>query len=262
MSGVVVGIVVTPYAIPSPSEVQVWKDPWRIVHQCLNLLTYVCCPRNPKMIIQNGTIIKMSTMKKLLVVILAVVVFSAWFGWRTWTQSPAYTLVGVLGSVKNRDFPSFERFIDVEAMVTNMVDDAQKKLEKETTGKPKAALEALGAGVANMMKPALAKAATENLRKAVENHPEGSVSIPSPLQMTWASITKSGPIFFDSMKVDGKVAKATIKAGPPLVPAPVSAKLTMREKDGHWQIFASDDYQELGRFLEVLDKAKHLKPGS
>jgi hypothetical protein len=204
----------------------------------------------------------MSKMNKLLVCFLALVVFSAWFGWRTWTQSPAYTLVGVLGSVKNKDFSSFEQFIDVEAMVTNMLDDAQKRLDKEKAGKPQAGIAALGAGLANMMKPALAKAAKENTRTAVENHPEGSISIPSPLQMAWASITKSGPVFFDSMKVDGKVAKATIKAAPPLVPAPVSAKLTMREKDGHWQIFASDDYQELGRFLEVLDKAKQFKPGS
>ena len=170
-------------------------------------------------------------------------------GWRYVTRSPEYSLVLAARDVKEHDYEGFKEYVDVEQIVSDLVNSAvsevQKQVNQDTEDNPWAQLGAnLGSAFINAYAPQLKEEFIDQIRKGVEEGNfgrEGTDAAKIKLLDFW---TKT------EVERDGKIAKVTIPNFKLQDDKPFS--FTMRLSDGHWQVSSID--------LDVTDLAAKETP--
>ena len=153
-------------------------------------------------------------MKKLLLIV-AFAVLILGLGYYYISGLPQYTFYLIYKSIKNHDVESFYKYVDVESVIDNFMNDAFKALPKDQV---KDEWGALGVGLALAMKP-MAKTVFTDLAKqeitnAIENIEQPTKNVISegetPIK-SFADRFKSLKSFSNiKMRIQGKVAEAEI----------------------------------------------------
>lgn len=81
-------------------------------------------------------------------VVLATAAAGAGLAWRSWTQSPAYTIARIAAAVEHHDRYEFEKYVDLDTLLQSAVTD---------TADGNALAGALGGAVVTSLKPQLVK---------------------------------------------------------------------------------------------------------
>ncbi len=154
---------------------------------------------------------------------LVLAAFVALGGWWYWTRTPEYSLDQAAKAIQTHDWDLFTRHVDVDGVVTSLVDAAVVAVStQQGTAKNEweAAGRNLGQGLAFMMKPRIAEEFRNGIRKAVEE--------------TDSKDRKIKLLSREGVDRDGKVAQAHLVFSGPN--GPLFVALNMRDKGDHWQV--------------------------
>ena len=170
-----------------------------------------------------------------LAVALGVVAVVAVVGavlWLNFTHSPEYSLAQMASAARSKNWDGIQKYMDVDAVTSNLVDVAvAKTLAQDTSG-----LGALGAGLAQAMKPVLTQQLKDTLKKSVEEATStatggisGVLSVKSPKSVTYVSN--------DEVLV---TLEMPAKSG-----GTQDIKLRMKRVDDHWRVTAFENAGDL-----------------
>ena len=183
---------------------------------------------------------KRGFVKLLLVVVLAAAAASGWY----YTRTPNYSLWKLRRAVYQHDLATFKKHFDVESVVSKFIDAAMKLESESRPEAEQSGWEALGEGLAMLMKPQITKLVAEGVYSAIEtgqtpemddeSHP-GEIELPlakilgtsdddEAPGLSVAYIRKEGAIAyvgFDIEEMSGTRQTAIVK---------------MRNMGGYWQV--------------------------
>lgn len=163
---------------------------------------------------------------------VVIMLVGAGIWWRNYTTSPGYSLGQLAKSVENKDWDGVQKYVDIEAVVGQVIDVAvSKAVEEDDSG-----FGAFAAGFAQSMKPGLVQQAKDELRKSIE---DGSVS---------SKGDESLRSYFSAEKVKsvtriGDEALVTVEV--PDGDKTLDLKLKMKRVDDFWRIIAIENIEDL-----------------
>ncbi|NHZ84919.1 MAG: hypothetical protein GWP19_03450 [Planctomycetia bacterium] len=201
--------------------------------------------------------------KNLLISLTVLIVVIAIFFFWQFTKSPKYSLMQVNKSFKQHDLVKFEKYVDVEGITDNIIDQA---LESDTKDDSPTDLWAkIGEGLVMLLKPQLSKIAKQEVAKLVET---GNIEIDKTdndsedynfsLSEYW-NLTKGEKAEFkgiDYIKKEGKIALVGINIFQKEYETDLIIELKMRDKGNYWQIAQINNFNE---FVGALDSLKANK---
>lgn len=175
-------------------------------------------------------------MKKRIIIPLALLVIgiTSIFFYLRFVQSPLYSLKLASDAVANRDWESFQKYVDVDALASQIVEEAASLALEESGSEDLGDFgEALFEGFVELAKPALKSEIKEIIREDVESGRfQEAEEEPDLLSVIFASRSAE-------VQINGKIAKVTLSTDS------YKAVLRMRKKDGYWQLFAIDNLREI-----------------
>ncbi len=165
-------------------------------------------------------------------VVLAALLVGGGLWWRSFTRSPAYSLGQLAKAVDNKDWDGVQKYVDIEALVNQVVDTAlAQSIQDDDTG-----FGALAAGFAQSLKPSLVQQAKEAFREGVEQ--DGGSSEGAPF---------AG--YFSAKKVKsvtyiGDEALVTVEV-PDDGGEDFELKLKMKRVDDFWRVVGIENIMDL-----------------
>lgn len=165
-----------------------------------------------------------------LIVALALLVAGA--AWTNYTRSPNYSLAQLARAVAVKDWNGVQKYVDVEAVVSQQVDAATT----ETFGEDDTWYGAVAADLAEWAKPGLTHGAKDIFQAVVElgpDRPNATVDLAG--LSTTMSIT--------SVTREGDYALVTLEA-PYGNERTINVKLGMKRVDNLWKVIAIEDIAE------------------
>lgn len=165
--------------------------------------------------------------------ILLLVAVGGGLAWVNYTRSPTYSLGMLANAARNKDWDGVQKYVDVDAVVSQAVDAAVgQRLTSDTSG-----FGGLVAGLAQSMKPALIQQAKAAFKKSIES---GQVSVGGLGGV--ASIFAGQRV--KSVTFIGEEALVTVEVPQDAV-APFNLKLKMKRVDDFWRVTAVENILEL-----------------
>lgn len=162
-----------------------------------------------------------------------------------WTRQPAYSLRQAQKAVQQHDTVAFQKYVDVEAVVSSAVDQTMSASLKESGGADSLG-GALGAGLIQMMKPRLVEAARTGLLRAVEGKPETTEGAAKPGDSPFSRAFANPSAFtVGETSVAGKMATVKLKIRSDWHEHDFTADIRMRDAGGHWQVTEVADLADL-----------------
>lgn len=170
-----------------------------------------------------------------------------------WTRQPAYSLRQVQKAVERHDATAFQKYVDVEAVISSAVDQTISASLKESGGADSLG-GALGAGLVQMMKPRLVEAARAGLLSAVEGKP-GTTEAAAKSGETPFSRVFANPSAFTvgETTVDGKVASVKVRFRSDWHEQDFTAVVRMRDAGNYWQV------TEVANLADLIAEAKRAE---
>ncbi len=164
----------------------------------------------------------------LTIVIITIAIIASAFYIKS---TPQYSLYKMYQSVKNHDYGTFSKFVDVDTLVENLVDKSIEESKKEQEQKGSTdEWEQLGnsfaEGLVALMRPSLTAAIKSGIQKNIES---GDFKLDYQPKDIFKVLTDI------KIKKNGKTATITVngKDNKPFT-------FKMRQKDDYWQVFNMD----------------------
>lgn len=166
------------------------------------------------------------------VVVLALLGGVFWYV--NFTRSPEYSLGQLASAVENKDWDGVEKYVDIEALIGQVVDAATSKaLEEDDSG-----FGALAAGLAQSMKPALVQQVKDSLKEGVEQGPSDEDGAPGGA-LAGVFIAKK----VKSVTYIGDEALVTVEV--PDGDSTYELKLKMKRVDNFWRVVGIENILDL-----------------
>lgn len=168
--------------------------------------------------------------KKLLIGLPALLIILGLFVWIYVRSTPQYSLFLTSSAIRAHDYKTFTKYVDIDTVVSNVIDDALAQSAKEQAKAPQGDQwyqlgQSFAQGLITAMKPTLIQKAKDEVQKEVET---------GTFKNNYSSNNLVVQFFAIKVKQDGKVADVTIPANNPKN-KPLVVK--MRQTNGYWQIF-------------------------
>lgn len=205
-------------------------------------------------------------MKRLfLLVLLLALAGGGYYYYNSLKQGPEYALLQAAAATQTHDVVAFERYVDVDALTSHLVDDVASQSSILTALVPGGGL-ALRGGL-RLLKPQLAKAAHNEVQRYVETGSLEEAQAAAPKRLVNLSfLGLAGRVVSPDSKFKG-VKYSTDKGNEALVGLEftqprydttmvVEVKL-LKQADGHWQAKQITNAGELARGVARLEK-NHL----
>jgi hypothetical protein len=205
-------------------------------------------------------------MKKLpLLVILLVLVAGGYYYYNSLKTGPSYALLQAATATQTHDMATFERYVDVDALTSQLVDDVATQGSALTALVPGGSLAIQSA--LHFLKPQLTKAAHREVQRYVETGSLEAAAEATPKQSVNLSLTGlAGRLVGADSKFKG-IKYTTEKNNEALVGLEftqpkydttmvLEVKL-LKQADDHWQVKEITNTSELIRRVARLEKS-HL----
>ncbi|MDQ2793182.1 MAG: hypothetical protein M3Y12_04125 [Bacteroidota bacterium] len=206
-------------------------------------------------------------MKKLLLfVLLLALVGGSYYYYRTVKSGPSGALVAAAAAVKMHDMASFEKYVDVNSVTSHLVDDVTQQGSALTSLMPGGSL--MMGGAMRMLKPALAKAAHNEVQRYVETGSLEAATAAAPKRLVNVSLTGlassvvSPNSEFKGVKYtreEGDNAFVGLEVTQPKYDTTMVVEVKMRRQGDHWQLTQITNTAELLRGVARLEKKRLLK---
>ena len=207
-----------------------------------------------------------ASMKKLLLFVLLLALGAGgYYYYRSLKQGPSGALVAAAAAVKMHDMTTFERYVDVNSVTTHLVDDVTQQGSALTSLMPGGNL--LMGGAMRMLKPALAKAARQEVQRYVETGSLEAAAAAAPKRLVNVSLTGlAGRIVspeseFKGVKYsreEGDNAFVGLEISQPKYDTTMVVEVKLRRQGDHWQMTQITNGGELLRGVAQLEKKRLL----
>lgn len=203
--------------------------------------------------------------KLLLLVLLLALVGGGYYYYRTLKSGPNGALVAAAAAVQTHDMASFEKYVDVNSVTSHLVDDVTQQGSALTSLMPGGSL--LMGGAMRMLKPALAKAARNEVQRYVETGSLEAAQAAAPKRLVNVSLTglASKVVSPDSefkgvkyTREEGDNAYVGLEVTQPRYDTTMVVEVKMRRQGDHWQMTQITNSAELLRGVARLEKKRLL----
>lgn len=205
-------------------------------------------------------------MKKFVTITIVLVIttlIGAVLYWQ-YTQTPEYSLLQAKKAVEQHDLASFEKYVDVEGIISSLIDQTLEMSteEKEQQNEWEQLGEAIGKSLITLIKPQLTKIIKQQIVKYVETgrfeekkkgrkpeEPENSLSD------LWNGLSRGKSVFkgIAYVKKEGKIAYVGLELFQEKYDTSLILDLKMRDKGGYWQVAEISNFSEFMRKLDDLE---------
>ena len=203
--------------------------------------------------------------KLLLLVLLLALVGGGYYYYRTLKSGPNGALVAAAAAVQTHDMASFEKYVDVNSVTSHLVDDVTQQGSALTSLMPGGSL--LMGGAMKMLKPALAKAAHNEVQRYVETGSLEAAQAAAPKRLVnvslagLASKVVSPDSEFKGVKYtreEGDNAFVGLEITQPRYDTTMVVEVKMRRQGDHWQMTQITNSAELLQGVARLEKKRLL----
>ena len=205
-------------------------------------------------------------MKKLLLfALLLALVGGGYYYYRTVKSGPSGALVAAAAAVQTHDMATFEKYVDVNSVTSHLVDDVTQQSSTLTSLMPGGSL--MMGGALKLLKPALAKAAHNEVQRYVETGSLEAASAAAPKRLVNISLTGlAGKVVspdseFKGVKYtreEGDNAFVGLEVTQPRYDTTMVVEVKMRRQGDHWQLTQITNSAELLRGVARLEKKRLL----
>ena len=205
-------------------------------------------------------------MKKLLLfALLLALAGGGYFYYRTLKGGPSGSLVAAAAAVQTHDMASFEKYVDVNSVTSHLVDDVTQQSSALSSLLPGGSL--MMGGAMRLLKPALAKAAHNEVQRYVEIGSLEAATAAAPKRLVNVSLTGlaskivSPESEFKGVKYtreEGDNAFVGLEVTQPKYDTTMVVEVKMRRQGDHWQMTQITNRAELLRGVARLEKKRLL----
>ncbi|WP_426058338.1 hypothetical protein [Hymenobacter sp. B1770] len=206
-------------------------------------------------------------MKRLLLfVLLLALVAGGYYYYRSLKQGPQGALVAAAAAVQTHDMATFEKYVDVSSVTSHLVDDISQQGSVLSSLVPGGSL--MMGGAMRMLKPALAKAAHQEVQRYVETGSLEEAAAAAPKHVVNVSLTGlvgkvvSPDSQFKGIKYsreEGDNAFVGLEVSQPKYDTTMVVEVKLRRMGDHWQMTQITNGGELLRGVAQLEKKRLLK---
>ena len=187
----------------------------------------------------------MKTKIKRIIIIAAILVIGL-FGYNYWINTPQYSLLQIQKSVENKDRLLFEKHVDSQKIIEEIVDDISEMFIDEVDNGQSNEYSLLNpafwaSGLTSILKPTIESVIEEAFDDFWEHEIENFDSYESSSE--FGNIVGSFQMSY--IKKDGKVAKLGLVAIDPLTSDEVNLELKLNKIENYWRITQISNLEEL-----------------
>tara|TARA_Y100000768_G_scaffold354211_1_gene307030 strand:- start:1742 stop:2350 length:609 start_codon:yes stop_codon:yes gene_type:complete len=187
----------------------------------------------------------MKTKIKRIIIIAAILVIGL-FGYNYWINTPQYSLLQIQKSVENKDRLLFEKHVDSQKIIEEIVDDISEMFIDEVDNGQSNEYSLLNpafwaSGLTSILKPTIESVIEEAFDDFWEHEIENFDSYESSSE--FGNIVGSFEISY--IKKDGKVAKLGLVAIDPLTSDEVNLEFKLNKIENYWRITQISNLEEL-----------------
>ena len=203
--------------------------------------------------------------KLLLLVLLLALVGGGYYYYRTLKSGPNGALVAAAAAVQTHDMASFEKYVDVNSVTSHLVDDVTQQGSALTSLMPGGSL--VMGGAMRLIKPALAKAAHNEVQRYVETGSLEAAAAAAPKRLVNISLTGlaskvvSPESEFKGIKYtreEGDNAFVGLEVSQPKYDTTMVVEVKLRRQGDHWRMTQITNSAELLRGVAQLEKKRLL----
>jgi len=208
--------------------------------------------------------------RKLLLSVLGLVAVLVG-GFYYYTTTPAYSVLQIRKAVQDHDVALFEKHVDVDTLFNRLIDDVMAQALSQAANEDDSGWNtlgsALGAGIAQMMKPTLVSGLKSSTLRYVETGDlvkggQGAPASAAPAVASNAAKKASLDGMASSFGLEqlqlqdyrvekqGKVAIVTIPYRNEQLGLPLEMKFTLRDQGGYWQLVQFNNAAEIMSAIE------------
>ena len=205
-------------------------------------------------------------MKKLLLLVLLLAVGAGgYYYYQSLKNGPKGAMAQAAAAVQMHDMATFEKYVDVTSVTTHLVDDVAQQGAAITSLMPGGSL--IMGGALRLLKPALAKAAHQEVQRYVETGSLEAAAAAAPKRMVNISLTGlaskvAGPDSqFEGIKYtreEGDNAYMGLEISQPRYDTTMVVEVKLRRQGDHWQMTQIMNSGELLRNAAALEKKRLL----
>ena len=187
----------------------------------------------------------MKTKFKRIIIIAAILVIGL-FGYNYWINTPQYSLLQIQKSVENKDRLLFEKHVDSQKIIEEIVDDISEMFIDEVDNGQSNEYSLLNpafwaSGLTSIFKPTIESVIEEAFDDFWEHEIENFDSYESSSE--FGNIVSSFEMSY--IKKDGKVAKLGLVAIDPLTSDEVNLEFKLNKIENYWRITEISNLEEL-----------------
>ncbi len=187
----------------------------------------------------------MKTKFKRTIIIAAILVIGL-IGYNYWINTPQYSLLQIQKSVENKDRLLFEKHVDSQKIIEEIVDDISEMFIDEVDNGQSNEYSLLNpafwaSGLTSIFKPTIESVIEEAFDDFWEHEIENFDSYESSSE--FGNIVGSFQMSY--IKKDGKVAKLGLVAIDPLTSDEVNLELKLNKIENYWRITQISNLEEL-----------------
>ena len=205
-------------------------------------------------------------MKKLLLLVLLIAVgVGGYYYYRNLKQGPSGALMAAAAAVQTHDMATFEKYVDVNSVTSHLVDDVAQQGAMLSSLMPGGGL--VMGGAMRLLKPALAKAAHQEVQRYVETGSLEAAAAAAPKRLVSLSLTglASKVVGPDSQfkgikytREEGDNAYMGLEVSQPRYDTTMVVEVKLRRQGDHWQMTQIMNSGELLRNAAALEKKRLL----
>ena len=209
--------------------------------------------------------------KKYFVGLFVVAVLCSALAYWYWTTTPQYSLKCVSKAIETHDLGMFEKYVDVDSLVSRAADQIGDGILNES--KDKLNSPNMNQGVTQLAKPMLINESKEQIKAYIEKGSFESSRQPildKQQKSNYDTIIaekyiNTGGNFpqskgIDYIKKDGKVAALGLSIFYPNIESTIVLEIKMRERDGYWQVIEISNFKEFFANLDIAKRAYYNTP--
>ena len=187
-------------------------------------------------------------------IIIIVILIIGVFGYNYWINTPQYSLIQIQKSVDTKDRFLFDKYVDTNGIITEIVEDLSKIFIEEMDNQESSEYsffdpQVLAAGLVSLFQPAIENAIEEGFDEFWEDEVE-TVESKSDFRNNLDSFEVS------YLKRDGKIAKLGLEGEDPDTGEKIKIEFKLNKIENYWRITQISNLEDILR--QNMDQVEEL----